>query len=1217
MKPAPTGSTVDRPSAVPSAPPAAPVAPTDVPLASSADIPTTTGPRWHTRVKRYFWPERSVWSFRTLYRAENLQLDPNRPPHGSPEEFDVTHGVSGEPAVTFTPYEHFGLALSGGGIRSATFNLGLLQVLARMGILQKLDYLATVSGGGYVGGFLTAWLIRRAKADAEKAQAANGGQNVGAPRPDPFAALQGCADAQHTDECAEVRHLREFSRFLLPRMGLFHTEFWSIAASVIGGLLPSLLAAISLLGVMWYAWYFAFTGVTGPAGDAPFYAAGAILVLLLAGEAWWNHVERANGGGPLNETAWKSHRREIAMYGVASVLTAAGLLVALRAVAPDAATGAAKTAPEWRIPAALGLCTLALFFVRVAVSRFFRSTLGVPLREGFERCLTRLLGITVGVSVLAGLWAVSGWLLEAKQSWALPVTAGGAAAAGGVFAAVKRWLTQPVVETGATQARVFLVNRLKRATPKALATLTTVLLFVLVGVAVHYGISRWAWWQGPAACLGVLALVVFLFDPSRIGLHDFYRSRISRCYLGASKVAFEDGDGEIRTAERRAGLNRHLAESANDDLTLKDLRSVSRPIHLVCVAANDLSGDPLGKLYRGARSAVLSGHGVSLGDETAPLDELRFSSALTASAAAFNSMMGRVSMDLGPSVAFLMSAFNLRLGLWVPHPQNRYRGRYAAPGRFFLMELLGRSRTTASNLHLSDGAHFENFGLYELVRRHCRYILVSDCGADADVAFDDLANVLRRVREDFGVEIEIDVSPLQPDRNGRVRQHAVIGTIHYDGPDGCDKGSILYFKPGLTGDEPPDVLQYSTRNRSFPHQSTGDQFYDEPQWESYRRLGQHAATSALGYYKPPAAGHGESVEWLFREARRRWQAAPDNVENFLGLTTRCTQLMDDLMRDGPERLRIEFFAEASALKSYLAQQPIDAPTELQLVGFLLRVAQTMEDIWVAAQLDRYWSHPSNEGLMNWISRWVGTRSFRRWWPVIGPMYGIGLRDFMKERFKLTPSLHDPNSPADDGAPADEARLTFLPHPEPKRFFETSFVGRHYTARYGVPDTQGRRVFALYLQLRDSDGVHPMQDLAIGFVLTRDEGNHVAWASDKLYICEPLHGGSFRTRLLEAAIAYFQLHDIRRHAGVRVDFGAAPEANRTKDCRREGTALAEAERDQWVNEIAFYKSRGFRHMKPDSNVGVPIRLQLTFRSAEDVPSNANLQPPLAAPAAENV
>src|SRR5258707_5422778 len=86
----------------------------------------------------------------------------------------------------------------------------------------------------------------------------------------------------------------------------------------------------------------------------------------------------------------------------------------------------------------------------------------------------------------------------------------------------------------------------------------------------------------------------------------------------------------------------------------------------------------------------------------------------------------------------------------------------------------------SEHLHLSDGGHFENLGLYELIRRHCRYIIVSDCSADPEIAFDDLANTLRCVREDFGVEIDLDVAPLCPTGSGnRSTQHAVVRIIHY------------------------------------------------------------------------------------------------------------------------------------------------------------------------------------------------------------------------------------------------------------------------------------------------------------------------------------------------------------------------------------------------------------------------------------------------------
>jgi hypothetical protein len=255
-----------------------------------------------------------------------------------------------------------------------------------------------------------------------------------------------------------------------------------------------------------------------------------------------------------------------------------------------------------------------------------------------------------------------------------------------------------------------------------------------------------------------------LYDPQRFAQIKALRNATRR--LIGRNVAL-DPDERVR-------LNRLLLEDA---FSPEIARNQPMPLHLVCAAANDISGDRLGTLYRGARSAVLSVNGISLGDETAKLDDLRFSAALTASAAAFNSQMGRISIDLGPAVTFLMSALNLRLGLWVPHPGNRFRGDYWFPGRFFLYELLGRSRTTKKHLHLSDGDHFETSAF---TRTHPPPLPLHHClrlRADPEVAFDDLANVLRRVRE-FRRRDRTGRHPAPAGDDGLARQHA-RGTIHY------------------------------------------------------------------------------------------------------------------------------------------------------------------------------------------------------------------------------------------------------------------------------------------------------------------------------------------------------------------------------------------------------------------------------------------------------
>lgn len=1072
----------------------------------------------------------------------------------------------GEPWVMFTPKDRFGLALSGGGIRSATFNLGLMQALAHLGILRHVEYLSTVSGGGYVGGFWTAWLKRK------------GEKNAGETR-FPLA-------DETSGERAEVRHLREFSRFLLPRIGITETELWGIVATVLGGLLPSLITAIAALCLAWCTWV-AITGMLLWANPAGAFALGTALgIYLLTTEGlWW--IRR------------KSELNVSAAFGyVITSIIAAWIVVKgswfwpeMINQLPGNVREILRRLPHEFYPAALlGAGALFLIFLRVLLARVRHWPPMVVALEGCERTLARILGATAFLLFLAALW----WIAGISANLKLPVVVSGTGATGfaALFAWAKKWLSAPVSEThGSTLFRTIL-KQLKRATPKILASLALLCLYILVGASARYffGLTPNPFPNRPFYELAIgsgliLFLAAFFFDPARVGMHEFYRTRISRCYLGASNLP--DGkDGEIA----RATNNRQIIERKNDDLFLPELAEIAKPVHLICTAANDISGDPLGTLYRGAKSAVLSGRGISIGNQTASLNHVRVSSALTASAAAFNSQMGRISMDLGPAVTFLMSALNLRLGLWVPHPRNRFRGYYVFPGRFFLFELFGRSRANAWNVHLSDGNHFENFGLYELIRRHVRYIIVSDCGADPEVAFDDLANVLRRVREDFGVEVEIDVRPLRPDANRISSQHAVVGTIHYNGITGMDKGTIVYFKPSLSGDEPPDVLQYRTRNRAFPHETTGDQFYDEPQWESYRRLGEHAARSVFGFFdRPVSKTTANQVDGLFKDARSYWHPSPPRQEeSFLEMTERCASLEADLLNSGPAALRGEVFSEVAELRGEKMKDP-NVEDEMAIFSFLLRATQIMEDVWLSADLDHYWSHPLNQGWMNYFHRWASTPSFRRWWPIIGPIYSLGFREFAKERFRVGVQDPDARAGGERVIMAGQLRLHPLTGKEKSNFL-ASHTGKCFQQANPKFIEPANAVFFGYeLQLLSYDGtVDQKRSLPVGLAVVNESssshGQKASWQANHLFVPESLHGGGILARLLDALIRHYSkpgAHLPFRQLEVQY---SQRQSDDPKATMQKPKVLTTAMRQERVQDIEFYKSRGFQYMEPEQSDG---------------------------------
>jgi hypothetical protein len=272
--------------------------------------------------------------------------------------------------------------------------------------------------------------------------------------------------------------------------------------------------------------------------------------------------------------------------------------------------------------------------------------------------------------------------------------------------------------------------------------------------------------------------------------------------------------------------------------------------------------------------------------------------AVSISGAAASPNMGYHSL---PSLAILMTFFNVRMGFWAGNPRNNNTWTNPGPrvglGQL-LCELFGLTNDNARYVYLSDGAHFENLGIYELVKRRCKYIVSVDAGADPNYAFEDLGNAIRKCREDIGVEIEIDTTPLVPKGEAASgdkssggpklsAQHCVFGTIDYRtaDPQG-EKGVLIYIKASLTGDEPADVLNYQTAHTVFPHESTADQWFSESQFESYRRLGQHAVESLFVGKQDPTHPKGltagtsvdalrsMNTEALFDKLGKNWQNNP-------------------------------------------------------------------------------------------------------------------------------------------------------------------------------------------------------------------------------------------------------------------------------------------------------------------------------------------------------
>src|SRR5262249_23568365 len=204
-----------------------------------------------------------------------------------------------------------------------------------------------------------------------------------------------------------------------------------------------------------------------------------------------------------------------------------------------------------------------------------------------------------------------------------------------------------------------------------------------------------------------------------------------------------------------------------------------------------------------------------------------------------------------------------RLGSWLPNPgpQGRRLWRLSSPlwaVTPWVHEAFGLTTDTSHWVYLSDGGHFENLGVYEMVLRRCHCIVVVDAGADPNYTLEDLGNVVRKARVDFGIPIDFPDGVRIHARADPRNAHCAVGRIDYRCVDGAvthngtkvKNGILVYIKPAMNGNEPPDVTNYASVDPRFPQQPTTDQWFDEAQFESYPRRGSRVGDELLGSERP-------------------------------------------------------------------------------------------------------------------------------------------------------------------------------------------------------------------------------------------------------------------------------------------------------------------------------------------------------------------------------
>ncbi len=1043
-------------------------------------------------------------------RARRRALFPNQLP--LPPTPAVDHPYSEAHRV-----RPLGLAFSGGGIRSATFNLGVLQGLAELGLLPFIDYLSTVSGGGYIGSWLHGIIRNKCLGDPTAAQTElDPGRVPGEAGEDP------------------ITFLRKYSNYLAPQVGLFSPDFWTIGAVWIRNMLLNLLILIPFLvgvvltvlmsgileqryghdlpfGLARALWVFALgvavaimganlrqivisqfpdlkprfrlpdlsgRGIVGCATVSIMFASyilgahrfdpdpvvvGAILSVLFFLLQWLGGFPLCYGARHRGSIGWPFL---IAIPLVCAALTSALLWCVWKLTGtwddPDI---------EW-LRIALGPPMVLIVWMTGVILQI--GLMGSDFPDAAREWLARL-GAQVSIAITAwlGLFvlAVFGpyWLASVTLSWA---PAGAALAGGWLLSAAGGYLSGQSEKAkggnpgegadGQTRALEVLA---KVAPALFLAGFllfvslgTHLLLRVLAGqVATHSDcvvpvtgqIPDWLLWLEPvnreywcflfyankalmptviallAACGVIVAILPLRLNINEFSMYHFYKNRLVRCYLGASH--------ENRKPNRITGFDPHDDFPISTLLPSDPLLSYRGPYPIVNCALNLNTGSELAKQERRGASFVFTPRYSGFDPPHSKEDRAVTDRTDDLNSEGYRATLGYMAPDgpgLGTTVAisgaaanpncgyhtsaplaFLLTILNVRLGWWLGNPRRDAPSARSGPKNALaslLSELFAQSNGRSRYVNVSDGGHFDNLGLYELVRRRCRYIVASDSEADPRFAFEGLGGAIRKCRADFGVEITLNTDPIRLS-GGRSSSHCVVGTITYPeidagfAADACGiadtnalpraTGWLLYLKASCTGDEPEDVQQYRTGHASFPHESTANQFFTESQFESYRQLGLHVVRTTFENVATRPSGQDERhMLDMFQDLCRKWYPAPSFPE---GKSSNLTERYSAFLR------RISADAELAFLDNQLfdgmQREAQPEVTPRKAVYFCMELIQFMEDVYFELNFEHRADreNPVYAGWDRVFRAWANSQAVRDAWKVAANGFNPLFREYFE------------------------------------------------------------------------------------------------------------------------------------------------------------------------------------------------------------------------------
>ncbi len=703
--------------------------------------------------------------FADVYKAELNYIEKRRE---QTFKIQAQNEVPNQKVTPSTKAGLVGLALSGGGVRSATFNLGLLQSLAKNNILQYCDYLSTVSGGGYIGSCMTS-LLAKEKTSTE---------------PNEFP-LRNQHDGK--EEQQEVNYLRQNKNYLDFGNGIFSLSTWQTLGTILTGLMLMMTIPLAiLLGTVLGLWYFEL--------EIPSFQ--DILTVTAIGLLWIMLI----------------HLRQVSVFWE----------WALMLIIPSAVLFLTIIIYQY------GFHVVSLFFVLLSVIVLWKTIKRISEIRSFgydsykvRRHHDKRIGWRL--AILSGL--VTAILLGYF-----------------IYHLAYKNLTNNdihiilvIMFVSIAAILILMTRRFLNLFPEAQEKLTSIVVsiaLVMIFSAVFALLLAYLneikdndlkdlIAQSIIGVIVILLIIGFFTNLNYNSLHYFYRSRLSKTYL---KQAKKEGD-----------------EHDYESLLLKNIHEYHNgPYHIINTTLNAPSSKDPSLSGRGADFFIFSKYycgAESTGyRRTEYYDDgkTKLATAMAISGAAASPAMG-TSTNSG--MAALMTLMNIRLNLWMLNPKLKQKPKITIWPYYLSKELLCKGSQDDCLLNLSDGGHHENLGIYPLLKRKCKIIIASDAGADPNYQMEDLANLQRKARIDLGINIDIDLIDLRPDdKTGYTKAYFAKGTIHYPGEE--ETGTLFYIKTTMTGNEPEDLLGYQRKNPDFPDETTADQFFNEDQFESYRKLGE-------------------------------------------------------------------------------------------------------------------------------------------------------------------------------------------------------------------------------------------------------------------------------------------------------------------------------------------------------------------------------------------